>query len=169
MTKGKSFFPKQTCSCRACCSTEWGICTLWSGEGKCVAVCLFGTKQKKKKRKKERFSLLGQSSFLNTFGVFFSSGSAAICVHACVCVCVCLPQLHFVDDAVTAVGILDAYQSLSRQKKETIYLFLRQTHAGMHTNTHRHTHTHTHTHTHPAATFSFLSSPMCGLGGLSGL
>ena len=111
--------------------------------GRKVCCCLFvwDKTKKKKKKKRKRFSLPGQSSFLNTFGVFFSSGSAAICVHACVCVCVCvcLPQLHFVDDAVTAVGILDAYQSLSGQKKETIYLFLRQTHAGMHTNRHTHT------------------------------
>lgn len=42
--------------------------------------------------------------------------------------CVCVPQLHFVDDAVTAAGILDTYQNLSRQKKGTIYLFLCQTH-----------------------------------------
>ena len=41
------------------------------------------------KKEKKWFSLLGQSSFLNTFGVFFSSGSAAICEWVSVCERVC--------------------------------------------------------------------------------
>ena len=124
----------------------------WSQDGN-VCSCLFVWDENGKKW----FSLLAQSSFLNTFGVFFSSGSVAICVCVWLCLCVWLPQLHFVDDAVTAVGILDASQSLSRQKQGTIYLLLRQTH------------THKYTHTRPVASSPPFSSPMCGLGGLSGL
>lgn len=62
------------------------------------------------------------------------------------CICVCLPLIHFVDDAVTAVGILDAYQSLSRLKTETIYLFLCQAFA------HTLMQTHTLARAHKAAT-----------------
>lgn len=122
MKGGKVSFYNQAYLCY--CSTERE--SSLSGE-RMESVCLFVCLGQ---RGKKRFSLPGLSSFLNTFGVFFSSGSAAICV----CVCVCVPQLHFVDDAVTAVGILDASQSLYRQKQGGRYIF----------SCVRHTHTQTH-------------------------
>lgn len=58
-------------------------------------------------------------------------------LHAFVCMCVCLSQIHFVDDAVTAAGILDVCQSLSKQKEETIYHLLSSNmhiHKGIHSS-----------------------------------
>lgn len=139
----------------------------------CCCLFVWEKRQKGEEGEKKRFSLLGQSSFLNTFGVFFSSGSAAISPFLSLSL-TCAPSTptptplppHFVDDAVTALGILDAFQSLPRQKRGgTIYLFLRQTN----TNIHIHIHIHTHTHSFKSCSFlpPLLFSSMCGLGGLS--
>lgn len=100
---------------------EWG----WK-----VCCCLFVWDKKEKKKK---FPPRVEQFPKHIWSVFLKWLSSNLC--AFVCICVCLPQTHFVDDAV---GILDAYQSLSRQKTETIYLFLRQacTHKCKHTHTH---------------------------------
>lgn len=81
-----------------------------------VCCCLFLCT----KMKKQRFSLPEQ--FPKHIWSVFSSASVAVCVNMCVCVCVYV--MHFVDHAVSAIGILDASQNPLRQKKEMTHLFL---------------------------------------------
>lgn len=66
------------------------------------------------------------SQFPKHIRVVVSSGSAALCV--CVC-CVCLSQktVHYVDDAVTAVGILDEHWNIKSHWEKDVHT---------HTNTH---------------------------------
>lgn len=67
--------------------------------------------------------------------IVVSSGSAAICVFVCVYVCVFLSQkmVHYVDDAVTAVGILDEHPNLKSHQDQNAY---------RHVNTYMHARTH---------------------------
>lgn len=114
--KKEHFSPESSYSCRQAAflieklqHCRVGIERVYS----CLFVCLW------KKKEKEIFSP-GAEQFPKHIWSVFLKWLAPICE----CVFVCVAQLQFVDDAVTAAGILDAFRSLSRKRRGTIYLFL---------------------------------------------
>lgn len=141
MTKGKSFLPKQTCSRWACCSTEWGIFTLGSREGKYVAVCLFGTKQKKRKKKKifppgaEQFPKHIWSVFLK-----WLSSNLCACVRMCVCVCVCHSYILLMMLSLLLASWMRTRVSPGKRRRRYISSCVRRTRARTQTHTPTHTH-----------------------------